>query len=532
MSRESMFIFGVKEENVLSDVLRTFCVSEEGDQICGGNPAAQGENGFCEPPDIYSLGVVRIYSRKAKYLLADCNEAFVKIKMAFRPGVVDLPETNREAAVNAITLPEVFHNFDTTVPDSQENVLDTAEFTHHQTRAEEITMREDYGSLNLDSGGGGSDAAFMSDLIMPPLDEDPCKPTSSLFDEEEEHPPKNDIIFNEDSDVQRGGLYDDDDDDDDEEEDDPSNLRDLPPDHPPSPLMSSREPTPTPSIEPEKSHSAIASPPPVDQSSVEERAPTPIQPIQEPVKEVSLPAVDQTTLIRDEEESFALAPVDASAIRGTVRTKRKRKLIVDEVKAIAGEEMKAQLSDTADINRLTVRPTDNEEFGLLGDSENIMLENVHGAAPPPRPESPYEPVQAPRRAPRKRKTVNEDSPSKRAQREEDEAAAQAQAEAYRREQQAMMNNSDMYDTSHLLQKQREEEEAAAVAAAGEQLPEDSSNQDLIQEKEKESNPENKGLTPPEEQNLSTDVPSGPVPPIQSTSSNPETQPPENPFLTT
>ena len=30
------------------------------------------------------LGVVRIYSRKAKYLLADCNEAFAKIKMAFR----------------------------------------------------------------------------------------------------------------------------------------------------------------------------------------------------------------------------------------------------------------------------------------------------------------------------------------------------------------------------------------------------------------------------------------------------------------
>ena len=46
-------------------------------------------------------------SRKAKYLLADCNEAFVKIKMAFRPGMVDLPEDNREAAMNAITLPEV-----------------------------------------------------------------------------------------------------------------------------------------------------------------------------------------------------------------------------------------------------------------------------------------------------------------------------------------------------------------------------------------------------------------------------------------
>lgn len=63
------------------------------------------------------LGVVRIYSRKAKYLLADCNEAFVKIKMAFRPGMVDLPEENREAAVNAITLPEVFHDFDTVIPE-------------------------------------------------------------------------------------------------------------------------------------------------------------------------------------------------------------------------------------------------------------------------------------------------------------------------------------------------------------------------------------------------------------------------------
>ncbi|KXJ85987.1 putative cohesin complex protein [Microdochium bolleyi] len=48
------------------------------------------------------LGVVRIYSRKARYLLDDCNEALLKIKMAFRTtGNNDLPEnlstTNREA---------------------------------------------------------------------------------------------------------------------------------------------------------------------------------------------------------------------------------------------------------------------------------------------------------------------------------------------------------------------------------------------------------------------------------------------------
>ena len=37
------------------------------------------------------LGLVRIYQRKVKYLFSDCSQALVKIKMAFRPGVVDLP---------------------------------------------------------------------------------------------------------------------------------------------------------------------------------------------------------------------------------------------------------------------------------------------------------------------------------------------------------------------------------------------------------------------------------------------------------
>lgn len=36
------------------------------------------------------LGVVRIYSRKAKYLLDDCNEALLKIKMV---GIHDLGDT-------------------------------------------------------------------------------------------------------------------------------------------------------------------------------------------------------------------------------------------------------------------------------------------------------------------------------------------------------------------------------------------------------------------------------------------------------
>ena len=53
------------------------------------------------------LGIVRIYSRKTKYLLADCNEAFLKLKMAFRPGQGETTEEGQEAPINAITLPEV-----------------------------------------------------------------------------------------------------------------------------------------------------------------------------------------------------------------------------------------------------------------------------------------------------------------------------------------------------------------------------------------------------------------------------------------
>ncbi|OCL08574.1 hypothetical protein AOQ84DRAFT_340125 [Glonium stellatum] len=63
------------------------------------------------------LGVVRIYSRKARYLLDDCNEALMKIKMAFRPGNVDLP-ANQSHAVNpaTLTLPDVLTELDLLAP--------------------------------------------------------------------------------------------------------------------------------------------------------------------------------------------------------------------------------------------------------------------------------------------------------------------------------------------------------------------------------------------------------------------------------
>ncbi|PSN64588.1 hypothetical protein BS50DRAFT_576028 [Corynespora cassiicola Philippines] len=63
------------------------------------------------------LGVVRIYSRKARYLLDDCNDALWKIKMAFRPGNIDLPTTQSHLANPAsLTLPDVITEIDLLAP--------------------------------------------------------------------------------------------------------------------------------------------------------------------------------------------------------------------------------------------------------------------------------------------------------------------------------------------------------------------------------------------------------------------------------
>ncbi|VDK37167.1 unnamed protein product [Taenia asiatica] len=94
------------------------------------------------------LGVVRIYSRKAKYLLADCNEIYVKIKTSFRPGVVDQPDdSNREAALAAINLPENIQDYEATM--AALNAINLNTMNINQSRPEDITMREDFGDVNL-----------------------------------------------------------------------------------------------------------------------------------------------------------------------------------------------------------------------------------------------------------------------------------------------------------------------------------------------------------------------------------------------
>ena len=95
------------------------------------------------------LGIVRIYARKTLYLLQDCQDAAFKIKSAFRPGAVDLPDGKTEAAISAITLPEMFgfiEDFDLIAePPIQ---IDAPAATNANIRS--ITLQEDMSSINID----------------------------------------------------------------------------------------------------------------------------------------------------------------------------------------------------------------------------------------------------------------------------------------------------------------------------------------------------------------------------------------------
>ncbi|XP_015232429.1 PREDICTED: double-strand-break repair protein rad21-like protein 1 [Cyprinodon variegatus] len=289
------------------------------------------------------LGVVRIYHRKAKYLLADCNEAFIKIKMAFRPGVVDLPEENREAAYNAITLPEEFHDFDQPLPDLDD--IDVAhQFNLNQSRVEEITMREEVGNLPLlpdtDFANFGMDdremmreeSAFEVDIMSSSAsnllleaeggaNQMADKSNHLEYDEQYkddfgDNPMESNgggmlvakLLGNEDG----GGIF-----------DDPPTITDsmmMPQDH----------------GEDEDDFDALSAGAP-DSPDSGPTEPAPAMTDQQ----------EQTALAHNEEETFALEPIDIT-VKET-KAKRKRKLIVDSVKELDSKTIRAQLSDYSDI---------------------------------------------------------------------------------------------------------------------------------------------------------------------------------------
>lgn len=89
------------------------------------------------------LGVVRIHDGKQQSLMHDCSHALVQIKLAFRPGNVDLPAKG-STNLAAITMTETFADFDMEMEEPLAGNGDMAEanMTMNIGTAEEITMPE------------------------------------------------------------------------------------------------------------------------------------------------------------------------------------------------------------------------------------------------------------------------------------------------------------------------------------------------------------------------------------------------------
>lgn len=118
------------------------------------------------------LGVAKIYSRKTKYLLEDCNEALVKIKVAFRSdasnkgdnnllmldGDMDLPGNRSKAAFNAITVPDAMTEFDLLMP-AQTIDIDAWGLNpklNRTGRAQDNNLLEDGNEDDLFAAGGNN----------------------------------------------------------------------------------------------------------------------------------------------------------------------------------------------------------------------------------------------------------------------------------------------------------------------------------------------------------------------------------------
>ncbi|XP_063281692.1 double-strand-break repair protein rad21-like protein 1 [Pelobates fuscus] len=271
------------------------------------------------------LGVVRIYHRKAKYLLSDCSEAFVKMKMAFRPGAVDLAEDNQEATYNSITLPEEFHEFDLQLPDI--NVINVVDhFTRNQSRAEDITLREDYGrEIMLHDTFGEEVEELRHDRLFEgsfEVSTNSFQPESSSMSlhREDRNPYTQDCFGDE---GLMAGFFD----------DKPmtaeagdlnENIQEMNSDV----LFQPELPLPSTEEKPESAEMAL-------------EISLPAEP-----KE-NQPAVNHTTLV-NEQDGFILEPVDITAVLERKKSKRKRILIVDQLKELASNAMRQQLLDFSD----------------------------------------------------------------------------------------------------------------------------------------------------------------------------------------
>ncbi|KUJ18693.1 uncharacterized protein LY89DRAFT_780715 [Mollisia scopiformis] len=123
------------------------------------------------------LGVVRIYSRKARYLLDDCNEALIKIKMAFRlSGNNDIPAGLHMPSRDALMLPDVLTEGDNLemppMPDASFLFSQLEDDSHQRKRragSRDINLQEDFtGSQFLQNSIENQND---DDLVLEPMDD-------------------------------------------------------------------------------------------------------------------------------------------------------------------------------------------------------------------------------------------------------------------------------------------------------------------------------------------------------------------------
>ncbi|KAL2023477.1 hypothetical protein VTK56DRAFT_2473 [Thermocarpiscus australiensis] len=117
------------------------------------------------------LGVVRIYSRKARYLLDDCNEALMKIKMAFRSsGSHDIPTNLHVQTKESLMLPDKitpYDNLDLLPPPSSDFLASqleevtatpaTGSRKGRPSNARDINLQEDFNNSQFLQDNTGDD---------------------------------------------------------------------------------------------------------------------------------------------------------------------------------------------------------------------------------------------------------------------------------------------------------------------------------------------------------------------------------------
>lgn len=303
------------------------------------------------------LGICRIHSRKAQYLLQDCQDAAFKIKSAFRPDAVDLPDGRAEAAVNTITLPEMLDfvsDFDL-VTEPPVHMPDQP-LTSANIRS--ITMQEDLSSIHIDDplmhdvrdwgdissvhgavsgdrsldpsvSGSKSKEGNLLDIYDRPIDDDGFAGAADgdVDDIFAVVPPE------EQKQQQR------------EREEAEAKKQEAEGERPHSRMSVDSDYSAPASMAPSGGPSTPGSVPPQDAGQDEHDEHDPFA-ARAPESAVGNGAAGGDVL----PSSMDLGPIENAA--GFERKKKRRKklgIIIDEVKTLSGEEMKSQLSDTSDI---------------------------------------------------------------------------------------------------------------------------------------------------------------------------------------